>query len=219
MFQQVQYRRTGPHAVFPLFCGHRVLCRAAGQAHTQRLNGRGHGIGGVHATTGTRSGNGGFFNLLELDQIHVPAGMGPHGFEHGNDIGMALTRQNSAAVDKHTGAVESGQTDQTTGHVLVAATNGHQPIKALAAGNRLNGIGNHLARHQRILHALGAVGDAIRNGDGIEYHPFTTGAVSPFTGPLCQLADMAITGCHLAPGGSDAHLWLAKVLVGKTHRP
>ena len=145
--------------------------------------------------------------------------MGAHGFEHGDDIGVALAGQDSAAIDKHTGTVEPCQADQATGHVLVAPPDRHEPIKAFAAGHRLDGVGDHLPGHQRILHPLGAIGDAIGDSDGIEDHPFTTGIVSAFTGPLCQFADMAVAGRHLAPGGSNADLGFLEILIGKPHRP
>ena len=54
------------------------------------------------------------------------------------------------------------------GHVLVAAGDGYQAVHALAEGDGLDGVGDDLAADQRRLHALGAHGDTVADGDGAE---------------------------------------------------
>jgi hypothetical protein len=65
-----------------------VLGGAVGQAHAKRFNGRRHGVGRVHAATGTWAGDGaGFLDLFQLAVIDIAAiGMSAHGFEHGDDV-------------------------------------------------------------------------------------------------------------------------------------
>ena len=54
------------------------------------------------------------------------------------------------------------------GHILVAAADGEQAVHARGAANGLDRVGDDFARDQRILHALGAHGDAVADGDGAE---------------------------------------------------
>ena len=145
--------------------------------------------------------------------------MGTHGFEHGDNIGVALAGHDGAAVDEHTGAIQPRHAHQATGHVLVAAAQGHQAVKPFTGGHGFNGVGNHLAGDQRILHSFGAVGDAIGNSDGVKNHALAAGRISPFAGLVGQLTNVAVAGCDLAPGGRDPHLGFVEILIGKSHRP
>ena len=54
--------------------------------------------------------------------------------------------------------------------MLAPMAAGHEiyTVEALAAGDRLDGIGDHLARDERVFHPLGAHGDAVGDGDGVE---------------------------------------------------
>ena len=58
---------------------------------------------------------------------------------------LETTRQDGASVDEDRRTVQSSQPHQTTRHVLVAATNGHNAVKTFTTGHRFDGIGNHLA--------------------------------------------------------------------------
>ena len=49
-------------------------------------------------------------------------------------------------------------------------------VEALGAHHGLDRVGDHLARHERVLHALGAHRDAVRHGDGVEDHRLAAGA-------------------------------------------
>src|SRR5205823_13783943 len=60
---------------------------------------------------------------------------------------------------------------------LVAPPDGHEAVKARRSRDRLDGVGDDLARHQRIAHARSAHRDAVRHRDGVEQHALATAAV------------------------------------------
>ncbi len=140
-----------------------------------------------------------------------------HRLEHGNNIRVVGTRLDGAAIHEHRRTVEPRDADHAARHVLVAAAHRHQPVEPLTARDRLDGVGNDFARYQRILHALGTVGDAIGNGDGIEHDTLATGAIGPGTGFVRQRIDVHVARRDHAPGGGDADLRLVEILICKTH--
>ena len=100
LLQQIQHRCPGGATVLRLGIGHRILGRTARQAHTHGFNGRRHGVGSVHATAGAWAGNGGFLDLLHLDQIQISAGMGTHRLKHRDYVSVVFPWLDRAAVDK-----------------------------------------------------------------------------------------------------------------------
>ena len=128
----------------------------AGQAHAQSFGNRRHGVGGVHAATGTLSGANSALNEVEIRLAHLAGLAGAHGFER-VDNGHALlgaVRQANPAGRNRTGIQEDGCQVETRGsheHArqgLVAAGEQNGAIEALGLHHHLNGVGNHLARHE-----------------------------------------------------------------------
>ena len=113
---------------------------------------------------------------LEIGEIGVaelPRGVLPHGLEHRHDVDGLVApraRQDRAAVDEHRRAIEPRHRHHAARHVLVAAADRHEAVEPLGADHGLDRVGDHLARHERVLHALGAHRDAVGHGDGVEDH-------------------------------------------------
>ena len=138
------------------------------------------------------------------------------GFEDGHDVQLASVAgdaagQNRAAVDKHARAVHARHGHHAGGHVFVATADGHEAVHALAADNRLDGIGNHLAADERIFHALRAHRNAIGNGDGVKNNRLAAGRVCAALGFLREQIDVHIARGDIAPSGGDADDWLFKI--------
>ena len=85
------------------------------------------------------------------------------------------------------------------GHVLIAARDADQAVKAVAARDQLDGIGDHLARDQRRLHAFGAHGDAVRYGDGVELHRRAARLADALLHGFRDLAKVEVTRPDLGP--------------------
>ena len=208
---------AGPETVRSLVAADGVLGAGTGQAHAQRLDGRRHGVGGVHAAARTGAGNGHFLDLFDLDLADVAARVLAHGLEHGNDVGVPGTGADGAAIDEDRRPVQPRHADQAARHVLVATAQGHQSVEAFATGHHLDGVGNHLTGHQRIFHAFGAVGDAVGNGDGVENHALGTGGIRAFFGFDREFVDVHVARCDHGPGGGNADLRFLEVFVGEAH--
>jgi hypothetical protein len=161
--QQLHDGRAGATAIRRLGVADRFLGGAVGKAEPERLDRRRHGVGGVHAAAGAGPGNGGALDARELGLGDGAAGVAAHRFEHRDDVGAARARPDGAAVDEHAGSVEPRHGHHAAGHVLVAATDGDEAVEAFARDHRLDGVGDHFARHQRVAHPGRAHGDAVRD--------------------------------------------------------
>ncbi len=170
-----------------------------GRLMPERLDGRGHGVGRVHAAA--RAGRREWRMPRSRAQLPVvdrpvacaptasntetmSSGRGTH--PRLDDVLAEPLRdhlagdaagQNRAAINENRGPVQPRNGHEAARHVFVAAADGHQAVEALAADDRLDGIGDHLARHQRIFHPFGAHRDAVGDGDGIENNRLAAGVV------------------------------------------
>ena len=75
-------------------------------------------------------------------------GASPHSLKHGDNIELLVamaTTQDRATINENGRPIESCNTDQAAWHVLVAATNRYESVKALTADHRLNGVCDDLA--------------------------------------------------------------------------
>ena len=88
--------RAGARAVFALLLGDGVLRRAVRQAHAERFDGGGHGVGGVHAAAGARAREWRVrsTNLSSLSEI-LPVRVRADRFEHGDDVAPVGARAES----------------------------------------------------------------------------------------------------------------------------
>ena len=182
MLQEIQNRSTCFLGILFLSRTHRRLGATARQAHTHRLDGAGHRVGSIHTSTGTRAGDGAALNLLQALVGELVIGVRANGFEHRHDIQLAsvpgnAAGQNGATVHKDARAIHARHGHHAGRHVLIATANSHKAIHAFTTDDRLNGIRNHLATHERILHALGPHGDAVGDGDCVENNRLATGLV------------------------------------------
>ena len=205
-------------AVILLGIGNGFLCRTVRQAHAERLDRRRHRVRGIHAAAGAGTRYRGQLDLVKLVIADLAGRVAADCLEHGNDIPALGARLDRAAVNEDAWTVEPRQGHHAARHVLVAAANGNQAVKALCTGHGLDRIGDHFARHQRIAHPRGPHRNTVRNRDGIENHALAPGAVDTLAGILGQLVDVHVAGRHHAPCGCNADLGLVEILVGETDR-
>ena len=141
------------------------------QAQPHRFDGRTHRVGREHATTAASSWASVLFNSGELGFIDLAAAQLTNRFkgaDHGEVAAAQFAGLDGAAIDEDTWDVHPRHRQHGGGHVFVAAADGQHAIHALTVAGGLDGIGNHFAAHQGVLHPLGAHGDAITDGDGAE---------------------------------------------------
>ena len=234
-FDEVENRDPSGASIGGFGGGGGVLGGAIGEGHPEGFDGAGHGVGGIHSSAGAGAGDGIFLDEGEFAIVEFAVGVFADGFEAADDveifIGEALASvaaeasfgedpgdapgENCATVDEDAGAVEARHGDDTGGHIFVATADGDEAIEAFAAHDRFDGIGDDLAGNEGILHAFGAHGDAIGNGDGSEDHPFGAGGIGPGFGLAGEAIDVHIARGDHRPGAGDADLGFFKVFASK----
>jgi hypothetical protein len=147
------------------------------------------------------------------------------GLEDGDDVeGLFLVAvgggeagEDGAAVDEDGGAVEAGDGDHRAGHVFIAAADGDEAVEALGRDGGLDGVGDDIARDQRVAHALGAHADAVGDGDGVEIDGLAAGLVHALARVFAEVAEMHVARRHVARGGGDGDLGFFEIVVGEAH--
>ncbi len=221
--QHVHDARAGATAVVELGGGNGVLRGTVGQAHAERFDGAGHGVGGVHAAAGAGAGNGALFDLLKFLIGNFVVRVRADGFEHRDDVELARVAgdaagQNGAAVDEHGRAIHARDGDERAGHVFIATADGHITVHARATDDGFDGISDDFAGHERIFHAFAAHRDAVGNGDGVENDGFAAVFIRAFLGFQRELVDVHVARGDVAPGGGDADDGLGKIFRLETDR-
>ena len=186
------------------------VCHGAGvgQRDAQRLEGRGHGVGGVHAATGTGAR---YRPALDLQQVRIAQATGgvfAHSLKHADDVqvtALVVPRQDGAAVNidgRHIGAQHA---HQSSGHVFVTATDHHHAVHPLALDAGLDAVRDHFPADQRVLHALGPHGHAVRDGGCTKHLSVATGLFNAGNRGISQLLQARIAGCDgaVAVGHAD----------------
>ncbi len=191
----------------------------------EELAGHGHGVGGELAAAGSGAGAGGGFEGFELRVGDLAGGVRAHAFEDLEDgdlfdgaVGLReLAGGDGAAVEHEAGDVEAAEGHDGGGHVLVAAGDADEAVEGVATGDEFDGVGDDFAGDQRGLHAFGAHGDAVGDGDGVELHGSAAGFANALLDGLGDLAEMKVAGADLGPGIGDADDGLVQVFFAEAY--
>ena len=193
---------------------HRAI---AGQREAQRLGEAVHRIGGEHA--GARAaGRAG--RTLE----HRDVGVGDFVIRRGDhrvdkvDAARAgreldLAGLHRPAGDEHRRDVEAHRRHQHAGRDLVAVRDAHQRVGAMGVGHIFDAVGDELARRQRIEHAVVAHGDAVVDGDGVEFLGDAAGGLDLARHQLPEVLQMHVAGHELRERIGDRDDRLAEIAV------
>ena len=217
--QEFEYGCTGIFAVFTLGFTDCYLSTAAGQAHTESFDRAGHGIGSIHAATRSGTRDRIFFDFFEFFIRQLTFGMLADCFKYRDDIHRITlffivrhqAGENGAAVNKHSWAVEAGECDHATGHVLITATDSDQTVKTFCRDHCFDRVGNHIARDEAVAHPFGAHTNAVGNGDGTEVHRFAAGIIDTDGGVCGEVAQMHVAGSQITRRAGHADLWLFEI--------
>ena len=124
---------------------------------------------------------------------------------------VQMAGRDGAAVEHQRRNVETSQRHDCAGHVFVASGDGNQSVEEIAARDQLDGVGDDLAADQRGLHALGAHGDAVGDGDGVELHRRAAGFAHALLDSLSDVTQVEIAGADFGPGICDSDDRLVQV--------
>ena len=196
------------------------------EAHPHRLDGARHGVGCEHPTTRACAGAGVALDRREFLVRYSAGGVLSNRLErayHRQVAACVVTWLDGASVDEHRGNVQAPDGHHGTGHVLVTPAQGENAVEALAVAYGLDGIGDDLARNQRVFHPLGAHRDAVGHGDRPELESASARLVERAPSALRERAETYVARRQVRVGVSDTDDRLVEVLVLESdrteHRP
>ena len=214
--EHVQDCGAGVAAIRVLLGRDGVLRRAVWKTEAHRLDRGGHGIGRIHSAAGAWARDGIGLHIVQFFFGDFIGGALTDSLEDGDNIELALGEaagQDCSAIDEDRRTVHANDRHDAGGHIFVATADGHKSVEALATHDRLDGVGDDLARDERVFHPLGAHRDAIRDRDSIENCPLAARCIDSQCGFAGELVDVHIAGRDHAPGRSDANLGFRKITL------
>ena len=144
----------------------------------------------------------------------------PHSFKHAHDVevlAFVAARQDRAAVHVDRGHIGAQHAHQAARHIFVATTHHHHAIHPLALHAGLNAIADDFAAHQRILHAFGAHGHAVRNRGRTEHLRIAARFNDAFNGSISQLLQAGVARRDRAVAIGHADHRLAEIRLFVAH--
>ena len=164
-------------------------------------------------------GAGHRFDLVELLEADLAGPVGTDGLVDADDVlGLALVgaRVDRAVVEDDAGDVEARRRPwPRRGWSCRSRTRHDEPVEEVAARHELDRVGHDLAADERGLHALGAHGHAVRDGDGVELHGRAAGLADARLDELRQATLVEVAGHRLDPRRGHADDGPGEVLVGE----
>src|SRR5437773_367657 len=128
---------------------------------------------------------------------------------------LELTGSDGAAIENQAGNVEASERHDAAGNGFVAANENDESIEEVAASDKLDGIGNHFAAHQRGAHPLRAHGDAVGDRYRVEFKRRATGGAYTCFDVPGKFAQVIIARADFDPGIGHADERAREVFIAK----
>ena len=190
----------------------------AGQGQTERFSQAVHGVGGEHAGAGAASRAGvllDFFDLLVADIVvrRFNHGVNQVQAAFGLDVCHAddLARFHWTAGNEDGRDVQAHGGNQHSGSDFVAVGNAHQRIGAVGIDHVFDGVGNQIAARQGVQHAAVSHGDAVVDGDGVEFFGDCARFFNFAGNQLTHVVQVDMAGHELGEGVGNGDDGLAEV--------
>ena len=182
-----------------------------------------HGVRREHARAAAAGGAG---RVLEVGQLlfgHGAGGHLPRPVEERVQIGGALpvgarAGEHGAAGDEDRGHVRPQGPQDHAGNDLVAVRDAHQAVEGVPHDGAFHGIGNDLARDERVVHALMVHGDAVAHADGADFEGDAAGHVDAGLHGLGDLVEVGVTGNDVVARAQHRDEGAIHLLVGDAVR-
>lgn len=219
LLQQVLDGATSGQALDHLRLALSRVRRRARKGHAHDLNDTGQSVGGVHATASTTARARVPNDIETLLLVDLARDELSVCLESRNNVQLAVARRLSAAssngttVDHQTGPVDTSHGHDDTRHVLVATRDGNVRIVPLSTHDRLNRVGNQVARLQRVAHTLGAHADTITDTNGVELHAVKASTLHTLLDLVVELHQVHVARVSRVPDAADADLGLVQIGV------
>ena len=190
-----------------------------GQGHAHRFDRGSHGVGGVHAATGTRSGAGFFNDLPVFGFFHFTDGSFAEGLEGRYDVQFAprvAAGTDGTTVHQNGRTIQPTEGHHCTGHIFIASHYGDQRVVPLRRGDGFDTVGNDVARGERKAHAVGTHAHAVAHPNGVKDQPDQVLRIDVRLDLRSQPVKVHVAGIALPSGTYDAYLRLVEILVRQT---
>ena len=189
----------------PLAVGMRRQRRAvAGQRQAERLGQAIHRIGGEHARAGAAGRAGRALDDLDVLVGNLVVGGRNHGVDQIERLRLAgehhLAGFHRPAGDEDGRDVEAQRRHQHAGRDLVAIGDADHGVGAVGVDHVFDRVGDQFARRQRIEHAVMAHGDAVIDGDGVEFLGDAAGLFDLARDQLAKVLEMDMARHELGEG-------------------
>ena len=187
------------------------------QGHAEGFDGRGHRVGGVHASAGTGTGATAADDFLPFFLADLAGDVLTVTLKRTDDVQFLVFVKSGldrTAVDHDRRPIQPSHRDQASRHVLVTSGQRDQGVVPLGRHDRFDRIGDQVAALQAVTHALGAHRDAVADADGVEPHPDHSGIGDAFLHLSGQIQQVHVAAVSLVPNAGDANLRLVHVLGG-----
>ena len=195
--------------------------RAAHGRDADDLHGRGHRVGRVLPAACAGAGTGMILDGQQLLVADLARCVRPDRLEHvldGDIDPVDLAWQDGAAVEEHRRHVDPGEPHRAARDGLVAGHQRDDAVEHVAAAGQFDGVRDNLAADQRSLHPLGAHGDAVAHGDGVELHRRATRGPDALLDLHGQVPQVEVARHRLDPGVGDADDRLGQIFVAEADR-
>ena len=126
---------------------------------------------------------------------------------------LDLARLHRPAGDEDGRDVQPQRRHQHAGRDLVAIRNADQGVGAMGVGHVFDAVGDHLARGQRIEHAVVSHRDAVVDRDGVELLGDAARRLDLAGDQLAEVLQMDVAGHELGEGIGDGDDRLAEIAV------
>ncbi|MPL67232.1 hypothetical protein SDC9_12923 [bioreactor metagenome] len=194
---------------------HRAVAR---QRQAKRLGQTVHRVRGEHARAGA-AGRAGV--LLELVDLRVGIGVIGRHYHRVDQIDGVLeivhrdlARFHRPARDEDHRDVQPHRGHHHAGGDLVAVRDADHRVGAVAVHHVFDRIRDDLARGQRVEHPVVAHGDAVVDGDGVEFLGDAARSLDLARNHLAQILEVDVARHELGEGVDDCDDRLAEVAVG-----
>ena len=126
-----------------------------------------------------------------------------------------MAGEHGAAGDEHRGDVHAQRAEQHAGDDLVAVRNAHGRVEGVALDGALEAVGDGLARHERVVHAVVVHGDAVAHADGGDLERHAAGHVDAGLHGFADLIEVVVTGDDIVAGVEHRDKRAFQLLVGQ----
>jgi len=189
----------------------------ARERQPQRFGQAVHRVGGKHSGAGTTGRAGGTLDVVDFLIGTVTVAGLDHGIDEIDGDGLAfplhLASLHRAAGNEDGRNIEAQRSHQHARGDLVAVGDANHGVSAVAIDHVFDRIGDQVARGQRIEHAGVTHGDAVIDGDGVEFLGDTAGRFDLARHQLPQILEVHVPRHELGEGVHHGDDRLAEITI------